>query len=150
MASISISVYGWKPMTELGFFGQNSFSFDTFLVKKYVLWVFKIDDTFSFKTQERGTHVRNKYESKRYEGKESKAWLNMAWNCKPNAVYFPYFDSRIYKGRHCFRTRCCEQERCLPDLISPQWQKSESRKSCRLGSKGQDRFGKLCVPLENS
>ena len=51
MASISISVYGWKPMTELGFFGQNSFSFDTFLVKKYVLWVFKIDDTFSFKTQ---------------------------------------------------------------------------------------------------
>ena len=54
MASISISVYGWKPMTELGFFGQNSFSFDTFLVKKYVLWVFKIDDTFSFKTQGRG------------------------------------------------------------------------------------------------
>ena len=54
------------------------------------------------------------------KGKESKAWLNMACNCKPNAVYFPYFDSRIYKGRHCFRTRGCEQERCLPDLISPQ------------------------------
>ena len=41
-------------MTELGFFGQNSFSLDTFLVKKYVLWVIKIDDTFSFKTQGRG------------------------------------------------------------------------------------------------